>query len=43
MGEHIGKRLAERVQKEIDAYARDNSDFPVRSDFMSLVLPIAAD
>lgn len=28
-GEHVGKRLAERVQREIDAYARDNSDFPV--------------
>ncbi|ORY80259.1 Sec1-like protein, partial [Leucosporidium creatinivorum] len=27
-GEHVGKRLAERVQREIDAYARDNSDFP---------------
>lgn len=30
VGEPIGKRLAERVQAEIDAYARDNSNFPVR-------------
>jgi len=30
VGEHIGKRLADRVQAEIDAYARDNSNFPVR-------------
>lgn len=29
-GEPVGKRLAERVQAEIDAYARDNSNFPVR-------------
>ena len=29
-GEHIGKALALRVQSEIDKYARDNSDFPVR-------------
>lgn len=29
MGEHVGKRLAERVQAEMDAYARDNTDFPV--------------
>lgn len=28
-GEHVCKRLAERVQREIDAYARDNTDFPV--------------
>ncbi|SCV68091.1 BQ2448_212 [Microbotryum intermedium] len=28
-GESMCKRLAERVQAEIDAYARDNSDFPV--------------
>ncbi|KAM0753201.1 Sec1-like protein [Meredithblackwellia eburnea MCA 4105] len=27
-GEHIGRALALRVQSEIDAYARDNSDFP---------------
>ncbi|KAM0793647.1 hypothetical protein ACM66B_001078 [Microbotryomycetes sp. NB124-2] len=32
VGEHIGKRLAERVQREIDAYARDNSDFPPITD-----------
>ncbi|KAK4046376.1 syntaxin binding protein 1 [Microbotryomycetes sp. JL201] len=32
IGEHIGKRLADRVQREIDAYARDNSDFPPASD-----------
>ncbi|BGP44379.1 syntaxin binding protein 1 [Rhodotorula kratochvilovae] len=31
-GEPIGKRLADRVQAEIDAYARDNSDFPPVSD-----------
>lgn len=30
VGEPIGKRLADRVQAEIDAYARDNSNFPVR-------------
>ncbi|POY70532.1 hypothetical protein BMF94_6446 [Rhodotorula taiwanensis] len=28
VGEPVGKRLAERVQAEIDAYARDNSNFP---------------
>jgi hypothetical protein len=32
VGEHLGKRLAERVQAEMDAYARDNTDFPVSSD-----------
>ncbi|GAA6041593.1 hypothetical protein JCM8097_007759 [Rhodosporidiobolus ruineniae] len=32
VGEHIGKRLADRVQLEIDAYARDNSNFPPVSD-----------
>ncbi|KDE02370.1 hypothetical protein MVLG_07072 [Microbotryum lychnidis-dioicae p1A1 Lamole] len=31
-GEPMCKRLAERVQAEIDAYARDNSDFPPISD-----------
>ncbi|GAA6018634.1 hypothetical protein JCM10207_008988 [Rhodosporidiobolus poonsookiae] len=31
-GEAIGKRLADRVQLEIDAYARDNSNFPPVSD-----------
>ena len=29
-GEHVGKRLAHRLQAELDAYARDNNDFPVR-------------
>lgn len=28
-GEHIGKALAERVQNEIDAYARNTDNFPV--------------
>ncbi|GAA6059866.1 hypothetical protein JCM10212_007071 [Sporobolomyces blumeae] len=32
VGESIGKRLAERVQMEIDAYARDNSNFPPAAD-----------
>ncbi|GAA5891833.1 hypothetical protein JCM8208_002906 [Rhodotorula glutinis] len=32
VGEPIGKRLADRVQAEIDAYARDNSNFPPVSD-----------
>ncbi|GAA6011838.1 hypothetical protein JCM11491_000767 [Sporobolomyces phaffii] len=32
VGESIGKRLAERVQLEIDAYARDNSNFPPVAD-----------
>ncbi|BGP12280.1 hypothetical protein JCM10213_000024 [Rhodosporidiobolus nylandii] len=32
VGEAIGKRLAERVQAEIDAYARDNANFPPVSD-----------
>lgn len=32
VGEPIGKRLAERVQAEIDAYARDNSNFPPVTD-----------
>ncbi|GAA5858275.1 hypothetical protein JCM8547_004630 [Rhodosporidiobolus lusitaniae] len=31
-GEGIGKRLADRVQAEIDSYARDNSNFPPVSD-----------
>ncbi|GAA5827126.1 hypothetical protein JCM11251_001128 [Rhodosporidiobolus azoricus] len=31
-GEGIGKRLAERVQVELDAYARDNTNFPPVSD-----------
>ncbi|KAI5477593.1 hypothetical protein MNV49_006079 [Pseudohyphozyma bogoriensis] len=31
-GEHIGKRLAERVQRDIDAHARDDSEFPPTPD-----------
>ncbi|GAA5889143.1 hypothetical protein JCM5296_007177 [Sporobolomyces johnsonii] len=31
-GEHVAKRLADRVQLEIDAYARDNSNFPPPAD-----------
>ena len=40
-GEHLGKRLAFRVQEEIDAYARNNSAFPVSIDihfFVSLLI-----
>ncbi|GAA5975062.1 hypothetical protein JCM11641_000015 [Rhodosporidiobolus odoratus] len=32
VGEAVGKRLAERVQAEMDAYARDNNNFPPVSD-----------
>lgn len=34
-GEHLGKRLAFRVQEEIDAYARNNSAFPVSFVFLA--------
>ncbi|KAK4057754.1 RHO1 GDP-GTP exchange protein 2 [Microbotryomycetes sp. JL221] len=38
VGEHICKRLAERVQREIDAYARDNGDFPGADEEKEAVL-----
>jgi syntaxin-binding protein 1 len=39
VGEAISKRLADRVQLEMDAYARDNSNFPVRTSFPLRALP----